>query len=64
MNNNPVSIGSNYKLVKFYKTKKSFKDTLLGSDVGASSNGFASIIAISLIIAIYSIAVMLISFRI
>ena len=59
-----AAIGSNYKLIKFYKTKKTFSDTILGSNIGLNSNGFTSIIAISSIIAIYAFIVMLLSFRI
>lgn len=59
-----VSINNNYKLVKFYKERKSFSDTLLGSDIGFNSNGFASVVFIATLIAVALFSVMMLSFRI
>ena len=62
--NNVVAIGSNYKLIKFGKNKKQFKDTLLGSDIGIHSSGFISVTISSLIIAMLILTLMYLSFRI
>ena len=59
-----VNIGNNYKLIKFYKTKKSFKDTILGSDIGVNSRGFASVAVVSTLIAVFTFIIMMLSFRI
>ena len=62
--NYQVKIGSNYQLVKFYKERKSFSDTILGSDIGVKSNGFASVMFIAALISVGSFVLMLLSFRI
>ena len=59
-----VSIGANYKLVKFYKERKNFSDTLLGRDIGVKSNGFASVMLIATLISVGTVVLMLLSFRI
>ena len=58
-----VMIGDNYKLIKF-SNPKSFKDSLLGVDIGMHSKGFVSVISISMIIAILMIGIIINSFRI
>ena len=62
--NYDISIGDNYKLIKFSNNKKAFNDSLLGSDIGIHSKGFASILTISIIIATLAIALIINSFRI
>ena len=57
-------INNNYKLIKFNNGKKSFKDTLLGRDIGIHSKGFINVISLSTIIAIGSIIILIINFRI
>ena len=52
-----IMIGSNYKLIKFYDGKKSFKDTLLGSDIGIHSHGFVNVAIISTLLAIGALLV-------
>ena len=47
-----VMINDNYKLIKFSNNKKSFTDSILGTDIGVNSKGFISVISISLIIAV------------
>ncbi len=59
-----IMIGSNYKLIKFYDGKKSFKDTLLGSDIGIHSHGFVNVAIISTLLAIGAFITMYLSFRI
>jgi len=59
-----MSNNDNYKLIKFSSTKKTFKDTLLGSDIGVHSNGFVSIFITSFLVAIGVILLMYFSFRI
>lgn len=61
--NKNIMIGEEYKLVKFVN-KKSFNDTLLGSDIGFSSSGFVNVTIISSLIAISTFIVMYVSFRI
>ena len=46
--NYDIMIRSNYKLIKFYDGKKSFKDTLLGSDIGIHSHGFVNVAIIAI----------------
>ena len=58
-----IMIGENYKLVKF-GNKKAFKDTLLGSDIGIHSRGFAGVTIISTRVAVSTFILMYISFRI
>ena len=62
--NYQINIGNNYKLVKFYKERKSFSDTLLGSDIGFNSNGFASVMFIATLIACAVFSILVLSFRI
>ena len=62
--NNEIIIGNNYKLIRFSGNKKSFKDTLLGSDIGFHSSGFISVSIISSIIALALFISMCPSFRI
>ena len=62
--NTKLSIGSNYKLIKFSESKKTFKDTLLGSDIGVHSTGFINISIISILITLCLFMSMLISFQI
>ena len=60
-----VMIGSNYKLVKICnQNKKSFKDSILGTDIGIHSNGFANVTIISLVLAIGALLLMYFQFRI
>ena len=61
--NRNIMIGKEYKLVKF-SNKKAFKDTLLGSDIGVHSSGFINITIMSTVIAIATLVLMYISFRI
>ena len=61
--NKNIMIDKNYKLVKF-SNKKAFKDTLLGSDIGIHSSGFINVSIISTLIAISTVILMYISFRI
>ena len=58
-----IMISENYKLVKF-SNKKAFKDTLLGSDIGIHSNGFVNISIISTLLALSTLVLMYIGFRI
>ena len=62
--NYKINLGEQYKLVKFYDTKKTFKDTILGTDIGFNSQGFVNIAIISSIIAISLFAFLILSFRI
>ena len=62
--NYDIMISNNYKLIKFSNNKKTFSDSLFGSDLGVISKGFISVISISLIIAISLIGLILNSFRI
>ena len=59
-----VIIGDNYKLVKFSHSKRSFKDTILGTDIGVNSKGFGSVTIISLLMALVGFGIMYFSFRI
>ena len=59
-----VNIANNYQLVKFKKERKSFSDTILGSDIGVKSNGFTSVLLIALIVSVAAFTLMLLSFRI
>ena len=63
LNNKNVTIGKNYKLVKFVN-KKTFNDTMIGSDIGIHSSGFVNVAVISSLIAISTFILMYISFRI
>ena len=62
--NRSIRLGEDYKLIKFYNNKKSFKDTILGSDIGIHSSGFVSTAIISSLIAISLFGYLLLSFRI
>ena len=59
-----VMIGDNYKLIRFNNSKGNFKNSIFGSDIGIHSKGFTSIVGISLMIAVGSIAIMIVNFRI
>jgi hypothetical protein len=60
-----LNIGKNYKLVDYTGKKNSkFKNSIFGSDIGIKNSGFASMILISTLIAIGTIVIMLISFKI
>ena len=59
-----IDINNNYQLVKFYKERKSFKDTILGSEIGFKSRNFASVIVISTLISVSAFILMVLSFRI
>ncbi len=59
-----VNIGNGYKLVKFYEDKKSFKDTVLGSDIGINNHGFASMALIATVIAILTFISLIFVFRV
>ena len=62
--NYSVNVANNYQLVKFRKERKSFSDTILGSDIGVKSNGFTSVLLIALIVSVAAFTLMLLSFRI
>ena len=62
--NYDVKISNNYKLVKFSHSRKSFKDSILGTDIGVHSSGFTTIALISTLLAIGMMALMYLSFRI
>lgn len=55
---------NNYKLIKFSGSKRAFKDTILGTDIGIHSDGFVKIIMASLLITISVLVFMYFSFRI
>lgn len=57
--NYDIMIDDNYKLIKFSNNKKTFSDSLFGSDIGVNSKGFVNIISISLIIAILMIGIII-----
>lgn len=59
-----VIINDNYKLIRFNNSKSTFKNSILGTDIGIHSKGFTSVVAISIIIAVGLMAIMLINFRI
>ena len=60
-----VNIGNNYKLIRFNNNnKKSFKDTILGGDIGINNHGFVSMTLTALVIAISVFAILMYSFRI
>ena len=59
-----VNIGNNYKLIRYGNNKKSFKDTILGGDIGINNHGFASMAIVALVIAISVFAILMYSFRI
>ncbi len=62
--NYDIMIGENYKLIKFSGNRKTFKDTLFGTDIGIHSSGFINIAIISSLIAIMTIALMYLNFRV
>lgn len=59
-----VNVSNNYTLANCYSTRKTFKDSIFGTDIGIHSYGFASIAIISTIIAIGVFVGLLLSFRI
>ncbi len=59
-----VMIGENYKLVKYSKSRKTFNDTFLGTDIGLHSNGFVNVAIISSLLAIGTIIAMYLFCRI
>ena len=61
--NKNIMIGNNYKLVKF-SNKKTFKDTVLGSDIGIHSSGFINVTIIATLLAISTFILMYLTFKI
>ncbi len=59
-----VMIGDNYKLMRFSGNRKTFKDSVFGTDIGVHSKGFASVLLVSALIALITLALMYLSFRI
>ena len=59
-----MSKNDNYKLIKFSNTKRTFKDTMLGTDIGIRSEGFISVLITSFLITVGVIILMYFSFRI
>lgn len=62
--NYDVMISDNYKLIKFSGNRKTFKDTLLGTDIGIHSNGFINVAIISTLLSLGVLVTMYLSFRI
>ena len=59
-----VVLNKNYTLAnKNIKTNR-FKNSILGSDIGVNSRGFASVTALALLISLISFIIMIICFRI
>ena len=59
-----LMIGDNYKLVKFSGNRKTFKDTVFGTDIGIHSNGFVNVAIISTLLSLGVLLTMYLSFRI
>ena len=59
-----MSISNEYKLVKIAGRKGTFKDTLLGSDIGIHSKGFINVAIFSMLISVSVIIFMYLSFRV
>jgi len=64
--NYTVNLNKNYKLVGYAGNKMNdkFKNSILGSDIGINSKGFASVMLVSTIIAIGTILTMYFSWRV
>ncbi len=64
--NNKVKLNKKYVLVGYEGNKyvDNFKNSIFGMDIGVNSNGFASIMIISTLIAIASFIGMYLAFRI
>ena len=58
------SCPENYKLIKFSGSKKSFKDTMFGTDIGIHSHGFVNIAIIAMLLALSTLTLLYFSFRI
>jgi hypothetical protein len=62
--NYDIMIGENYKLIKFSGSKKSFKDTMFGTDIGIHSHGFVNIAIIAMLLALSTLTLLYFNFRI
>lgn len=68
-NNSPLDTNKTYKLANYTSKKVNklttmYKNSILGSDIGINSKGFTHIAILSSIIAIASISILYILFRI